>query len=852
MASQFTLPLTAEGAVTAPSGVFTFVKPSAQSQKFLDVGPANILELPEFGFAIADGVNPLRLITRGGVYNAGGVAPSTALTAAGTGNRATLVQTFTVATNPANNDEWTLVSSLGWSISIRTVTALTTTTDLAYGYYCEVKLGSGGTGAQNLAQTIQRVKDVINGSSNVVEGTDFHWRSIYATYAQTIERLAMTVSATTANTITYRTTVFGTVGNNGYGSEGIDGAATWAIGSGGFIEYFTGGTNSTGTAPNAGIYRYFYTWVRSTDNAETGRSPIASVNNGTPGNVSITGLTASADTTYDFIRVYRTQDLGTEFYPCKDLPRASSSFTDDLDDETLARAIAWNDLLFPTYNEGCPPRCLALAFWKGRLWSLGAHLAADYTRGTVSVTEGSATITFSVLGVTERMVRRTFKVAATNEEYNILSVSESAGTAVLDRVYEGTTNGTASFTIKDDYDASRLRATPEFLFNQWPEDESPGRVDTDDPRGGLALLATKSRLFAFSRTSIIAVTGSGPESWEISKVGQGVGCVAPRLVIGVEGGGIFLSLDGFYTISPDESMVCISSPKAPKKMLAVGIDGTVARINWANINTGYSYYDTTNRAVVFGLPLDGATVPNYEIVFDLQNGTWTTYKRAEWTDAAPITLPSGEQAILAGDREGYLWHAEIGESDGFYGTEPVQTLTGAQTVRALTVTGTPYSTSGDGEKGKPFIVLYADGVTVAYGKVGSNTSSVITPAEDLDTAPAAGDQIILGGIDAWARSGYPSFGEEYRKKLLKSVTLRHAPISRGTYFFSFAADNGSFTLPPVGTGIGSLSDTTGKVRHFTQWPGDTHAIQVRRFQPGGRMVIRGGVFELVLREAPTR
>ena len=49
--AEFSLPLTAEGAVTAPSGSFTYVEPSAESVTFLDVGPVHTLEIPEFGWA---------------------------------------------------------------------------------------------------------------------------------------------------------------------------------------------------------------------------------------------------------------------------------------------------------------------------------------------------------------------------------------------------------------------------------------------------------------------------------------------------------------------------------------------------------------------------------------------------------------------------------------------------------------------------------------------------------------------------------------------------------------------------------------------------------------------------------
>lgn len=833
MAAEFALPLTAEGAVTAPTGVFSFVEPMAETQTFLDVGPANVLEIDEFGWAIADGVNPLRLVTRGGVYDAGGLAPGVAPTVAGTGAQATSrLDTDQGGAYAIANDDYIQLVSLGSRIYFKT------TLD-ASPIFDEVAI-NGST-----ANALINLKKLINDTG--IEGTDYRRVTPWETY--------ITSTTITTTDLTFKAVQFGTSGNafhsvwvGGVGPRfEIDGSDTAQV-------LFSGGTVGTGSAPGAGTYRYFYTWYRDADGAETGRSPVASVAQYTAQNIAISVLAASADTTFDYIRVYRTATLGVEFYLVGSVPRATSTLTDDVLDAALVVSHQWNELLHRSYSEGVPPRGRALALWKGRMWTLGAHIAAEYTRGTVSVTADSATVTFSIKGVAALMAGRTFQVSATSEEYTILSVSEAGPTAVLDRVYEGTTNGTASFTIMDDYDAARIRGSVEFLWNQWPVDESPGRVDTDSVEGGTALLATKSRLFAFSPTSIVAVTGSGPDSWELSKIGQGVGCAAPRLVVGIDdGGGIvsggaFLGKAGFYAISDDGSMVHISSPKARRGSVARGLDGTVARISWANIDQGYSYYDTVNRTLVFGVPLDGAVTPNYEIVFDLQNGTWTTFKRAEWTAATSATLPAGGAFILAGDRTGNLWHEGIGESDGFYGAEAVATLTGAQTVRVLTASGASWSTSGDSEKGKPVIVLYANGTTVAYGKVASNTGTAITLESDLATAPAASDQVVLGGIAWQAKSGFTTFGEEWRVKGMRSVIIRHAPSTRGDYYLSFAVDGGTFALCPVGTSIGALTEADGKVRHFTQWPGDTHAINLRGFKPGGRAILRGGVFDVNVRE----
>lgn len=835
----FQLPLTAEGAVTAPTGAFVFREPSAETQTFLDVGSANVLEIPEFGWAVADGVNPLRLIVDGGVYDCGGLAPLPEMTLAVTGGaRATAVWTYTG--QPSNNEYMLLgVANVGNALVVFKDTLVTDGTEGTPQVYI------GG----DADETWANVEKLINGTGTQGSGYWDVFQFLDLGTFQSVTRMEVSARDPGANTLTMRFMDFGSIGNSCITG---DFASNVTVPAG----FMTGGSDGTGTAPAAGTYRYFYTWHRKADGAETGRSPVTTITKQSNANVSISVLTASADTTFDYINIYRTTNHGVEFFKLGASPRATLTFSDNVDDETLVsnnNGVPWDDLKHRAYAEGKPPRGLALAYWGSRLWTMGMRPSAEKNKGTVAVLgwktdpdTASATITFSALGITDLDVGKVFKVDATSEEYTLLSVSESAGTAVLDRKYEGEDDAVATYTISEPLTSRVMQASVPYLYNQQPVSESPGSVDTDDIAGGTAYLATKSRLFGFSRTSIVAVTGDDIETWTMDKVAHGVGCVSQRLITPFEGGGAFLSFDGFYAISPDGQVVCISEPKAPIGMKATGITDTVKRIHWATIDEGYSFYDREERELVFGVPLDGALVPNYEIVFNIQNSTWTTFKRAEWTAMTTITLPNGDQAVLSGDRHGNLWHAHLGASDGFYGTEALQTLTGA-TVRTLTVAATPFTATGDGEEGKPVVILSADGSTVQYGKVASNTTAILTLCEDLATLPVIGDQILLGGIAWQAKTGFATFGEEYRHKTLRSVTIRHSPTTRGDYYLSFAVNGGSFALCPVGTSIGDLTEGDGKVRHFTQWPGDSHSVQLRGFKPGGRAMIRGGVFDLIVR-----
>ena len=67
------------------------------------------------------------------------------------------------------------------------------------------------------------------------------------------------------------------------------------------------------------------------------------------------------------------------------------------------------------------------------------------------------------------------QVDSTAEQYTILKVAEDTRVITLDRAYEGTTAGTASYSIKDLRDPSQVYCSEPFLPNLWPARNNPTR-----------------------------------------------------------------------------------------------------------------------------------------------------------------------------------------------------------------------------------------------------------------------------------------------------------------------------------------------------------------------------------------
>lgn len=97
--------------------------------------------------------------------------------------------------------------------------------------------------------------------------------------------------------------------------------------------------------------------------------------------------------------------------------------------------------------------------WDWRYMEGQIDAVADYTTGTVSVTQGSTAVTFSGATLTAAMITRHFQASGTaGRWYQFYSINTVAGTAVLLNPYEGTDNATATFTIRQRY----YRLPPDF------------------------------------------------------------------------------------------------------------------------------------------------------------------------------------------------------------------------------------------------------------------------------------------------------------------------------------------------------------------------------------------------------
>lgn len=835
--AYLSVPIDTAGGVTTPTGVLPLTLPVSDSS-VLDQGlPSQVAEPPGARMlAIANGFNRLVLLTRDTFVNAGGLAPSTAPTVALSGVRATVVETFSTGLIADGSG-----ITLGRPGAQRVITFKTTlVTDGTLGD--QVKLGA------DLDATATNLYKLITGTGT--QGSEyfnvFTYLGLTDDFPSTIHVEASALDTSGAGaTVTLRYTLYGTIGNSCVSVENGAGFANHSFAS----ATFTGGTDGSGSAPDAGTYRYFYTHYRDLDGAETGPSPVGEITKTTNENISLSVLTANADTSFDYTRVYRTRDTGVEFLLCKTIARASTTVTDDISDDRLEdfSEFPYNENLYQTYRGGFPPIGRYIAVWKNRLWTGGAVLAAAYTVGTAAVTKTTTgldnnTVTITTGYPVASWVMRTFQVSSTSEKYLILAVNEATKVITLDRGYEGTTNATASYTVRDERDPSQIYGSEPGLWNQWPPQNNPGGVDTDDQGGVSGLVGFEDALVVTSRSSVYRLTGDDENNWQFHKAVEGCGCAEGRTLVDIDGYGLmWLGWAGIYAWDGRSLPVLISSPKRRGKFVR-GIDDTIARINWPHVAQAFAHYSEQERVVRFFVPLDNDTVPNHAIVLEIDApGEWSLdYFPGGVMAAGTVIGPDGKPATLLGDPFGNVFQVGLGSYDtvpDMSGIEPVVTLT-AGTVRTATQGGTTWPTTNTGLAGVPALIVYANG-TAAATKIASNTSSVLTFTHDLDTAPANGDQVVVGGIWTRWRSGKFALEEDWSAKVMRDLVVSHSPEADGQYHVAVSSDQSDPAIPTTGYSAGDLTDTTGRRRFRPQTRGQLHQIEYNLLEPGTTGHIRG-------------
>lgn len=850
------------GSITAPAALSPSVS-AALTAVYAGIGGGSAILFPSLkAVAVCNGIDFQFHYRDGAQYLTGPLAPYTAPTVASTATRATVVLTFTGATNalaaPANND----IIQIGapGQVFNGAITFKTTLDPTAY--VDQVLIGA------NVDATISNLTKFLNNTgtqgseyfsarqaNGLIEPGTTGWSQYNGIEVSTSQ--AYGVPTATTATITFRAVAAGTVGNSYFSVEVIDAGGKMTFAS----ATFSGGTVGSGTAPAAGVYRYAYAHQRSGDFAATAVSNQAELETLVNANVTVSAYdappTRDGMTSY---RIFRTTTDGSQLY--QDVDTVASPATDDQTDADVQGDFreVYDETITRPYGAGYPTRYRAHAMFKGSVFGVGAIIAAEQTRGNATVVADSRTVTMSALYCTTRLIGRTFSITSSEitkqDKYVIVDVDEAAGTLTLNRPYEAA-GATTTYSILDDRNPYAVYYCEPELLNNWPATYSIEGIVGKDGIGCTAIRAFMDRLVVWTRTGTWLILGSIESGFRFVPLGQGNGCWGPEAVVEADGVLLWWGPDGIFWWAGSGEPSKLSEPDWDGQDIPLGLQATVESVNPEAASGIVSAYNPTTGKVCWWAPVDGSLWNNKVVVLNVQTKGFSFASCDAVTAAAVVTGPDGTNLTLTGDAYNRLWQQELGYSDGAYGFETVHDIT-VYTVAtpSLTVAGTPFPTSSGGLSGVPVYVVAAATGAVQRRTITSNTSSVLTLDSAFDTTPTVGDQIVVGGIPFRIQTTKFSLDAPDIRKTLSSVTVQFEPTTDGQLWCAASINDDDPTVHVNQTGLADFADLTSdtgrKVYELRKGQGRTIQLELFAIAPGFDLAVIGYVPTIRVRQEVPR
>jgi len=257
-------------------------------------------------------------------------------------------------------------------------------------------------------------------------------------------------------------------------------------------------------------------------------------------------------------------------------------------------------------------------------------------------------------------------------------------------------------------------------------------------------------------------------------------------------------------------------------------------------------YNQSTKKIRWWLPLDGESENRYCLRYDLQTRGFALQSASNVTAAATVLGPSSTNVTVTGDMYGDLTQLDVGYIDGAFGFEPKQTVSSwAPTTRTITVSGTPFPTSGDGLKGLPVLLLPAAGPPYEMLKVDSNTSSTLVLTAPPTLTPASSDLVFVGGIPLDLQSDF-DYEQPELLKWLEGLTLSFEPddtANLATEVWCGAGADGTDPSAYSVTDYADMNAETDGEHHFWEYTprGRTLGVRFLAIGRGGPIRLNGFV-----------
>ncbi|MCC6989954.1 MAG: hypothetical protein IT181_13195 [Acidobacteria bacterium] len=242
------------------------------------------------------------------------------------------------------------------------------------------------------------------------------------------------------------------------------------------------------------------------------------------------------------------------------------------------------------------------------------------------------------------------------------------------------------------------------------------------------------------------------------------------------------------------------------------IANLLATVNRSALSKIRAVHDEAHNLIIWCVPTQGSTRVRTLLAYHYLLEAWLPPTTGhEYRSLAAFTTSAGVLGTYFGDEWGRVYEMFQGTHDGPPSGTMQDVVTGSS-ASTVTASAAAFYTTGAGLAGMPVGVKSASAGTWQWRTIASNTGTVITldtvNGSPWSTNPAAGDTVIVGGIDWYQWTPWLDFSRPDAKKKLEYLYVgAQSPVSGVNLdvLFRFNNEDGvsgtdTFTFP---TGAGS-------------------------------------------------
>lgn len=316
-------------------------------------------------------------------------------------------------------------------------------------------------------------------------------------------------------------------------------------------------------------------------------------------------------------------------------------------------------------------------------------------------------------------------------------------------------------------------------------------VGGSDKYGGITGLAVlNGELIIFKRNATYKFTPAAGRqlsdsdiadlhSYSLNQMDENVGCIAPGSITTVGNTVLFLSEYGLYMFNGSQF-----------KYIGGPIEQDLKNINFSLKEKAYGVFNRSKNQYWLSIAEQSVNHNNVVFVYDIPNDRFfPPYTNMRCDVMSQFENVYGEDNILCGDHQGYLYQLDRGTADGVEIGQNIvaTTITSSGTVLNFDSSGITHG--GDGLRGLSIWTVDSRGIVDSNNRIITDcTNTQITVSPGFGSAITTANTFILAGIDSYIRTKDYAIESPDVDKLYRQVTVRAKQLGSIDYNLNYIID----------------------------------------------------------------